>query len=176
MLYFQYREYERGGIMDQAYTSKDIVQMAVQAKHRGVELYLALARNSENYHVARLFMELAKDEQKHKHELEKWLEYLSGDQQEEAYPGEKALYLKALVDSNTYTCDTAQKQILEKTISEEAALQAGITFEKDFMLFLHDLKNHVVSDGESTIDSLLEDEVRHLGEIFKLKDNLEKTG
>ena len=159
--------------MEKTYTSKDIIQMAVQAKARGVKLYLLLARNSENYHVGQLFTELAKDEQKHKLQLEKWLDYLSGEEREEAYPGEKALYLKALVDANTFSCDNAEKQILEKTISEEEALQAGITFEKDFMLFLHDLKQQVAKGGESTIDSLIDDEARHLKEIFHLKEKLQ---
>jgi rubrerythrin len=160
--------------MDETYTSKDIIQMAVQAKDRGVKLYLVLARNSENYHVGRLFTEFAKDEQKHKLQLEKWLDYLSRDKREEAYPGERALYLRALVDANTFTCDNTEKQALEKTISEEEALQAGITFEKDFMLFLHDLKQHVVQEGENTIDSLIEDEIRHLREMFHLKEKIEK--
>jgi len=159
--------------MEETYTSKDIVQMAVQAKAKGVELYLALARNSENYHVGRLFMELAKDEQKHKLELEKWFDYLEGSKREEAYPGERALYLKALVDENAFHCDKAQKQVLETTVSEEEALQAGITFEKDFMLFLHDLKNHAEKNGESTIDSLIDDEMRHLKKMFHLKETLQ---
>ena len=159
--------------MDNAYTSKDIIQMAVQAKERGVELYLALARNSENYHVGRLFTEFAKDEQRHKLELERWLKYLSGDKLEEAYPGERALYLKALVDANAFHCDAAKEQALEKIIVEEQALAAGISFEKDFMLFLHDLKQHVVPEGESTIDSLIDDEVRHLSEMFHLREKIQ---
>lgn len=159
--------------MEKTYTSKDILQMAVQAKERGVELYLVLARNSENYHVGRLFTEFAKDEQKHKLELEKWLKYLSGDKLEEAYPGERALYLKALVDANTFDCDTAKKQALEKIIVEEQALAAGITFEKDFMLFLHDLKQHVIPEGESVVDSLIDDEIRHLSEMFRLKEKID---
>ncbi len=162
--------------MNNTYTSKDILQMAVQAKERGKELYLALARNSENYYVSKLFTELAKDEQKHKLELEKWFDYVSGDTPEEAYPGERALYLKALVDESAFNCDKATKQALEKTISEEDALHAGITFEKDFMLFLHELKQHVKDDAKSTIDSLLEEEIRHLGEMFHLKEKVEKGG
>jgi len=158
--------------MENEYTAKDVVQMAVQAKTRGVELYLALARNSENYHVGKLFMELAKDEEHHKLELRKWLEKLNAGKREEAYPGERALYLKALVDDGTFSCDAALKKALAKTISEEEALQAGITFEKDFMLFLHDLKHHAVPGGEETIDTLINDEIRHLSEIFRLKDEL----
>jgi len=160
--------------MDKIYTSKDIIRMAIQAKARGVELYLTLTRNSENYHVGRLFTEFAKDEQKHKIQLEKWLDSLKNDKREEAYPGERSLYLKALVDANTFDCDAAKKQALETTISEEEALKAGITFEKDFMLFLHDLKQHTARDGENTIDSLIDDEIRHLKEMFHLKEKIEK--
>lgn len=154
------------------YAAKDIIEMAVQAKTRGIELYLTLARNSGNYHVGRLFTELAKDEQKHKLKLEKWLKELGHDRREEAYPGERSLYFKALVDANMFHCDKAKKQALEKTINEEEALQAGISFEKDFLLFLHDLKQHVIASGETVIDSLIDDEVRHLNEMVHLKDKI----
>ena len=160
--------------MTETYTSKDVIKMAIQAKERGTELYLALARNSENFHVGQLFTELAKDEHRHKMELEKWMDELAPEKREEAYPGERSLYLKALVDASTFTCDEAKKQALETTISEEEALQAGITFEKDFMLFLHDLKQHVSADGGTTIDTLIDEEVKHLKEMFHLKDNIDK--
>lgn len=160
--------------MAETYNANDIVEMAVQSKAKGVELYMLLARNSENYHVSRLFAELAKDEQKHKVRLEKWLESLAGHKREEAYPGERALYLKALVDRNAYKCDRAKKQVLEKTISEEEALQAGISFEKDFMLFLHDLKRHAAKDGNDTIDSLIDDEIDLLREMFRISEKAGK--
>ena len=149
--------------------------MAIQAKGRGVELYLALARNSENYHVGQLFTEFAKDEHKHKVQIEKWLDELEAGQREEAYPGERSLYLKALVDAHTFNCSAAEKQVLEKTVSEEEALRAGITFEKDLMLFLHEMKQHALPQGESTIDSLIDDEINHLREMFHLKEKITKA-
>ena len=42
------------------------------------------------------------------------------------------------------------------------------------MLFLHDLKQHIDKEAESTIDSLIDEEIRHLKEIFHLKEKLEK--
>ena len=160
--------------MDTTYTSKEIIEMAIQAKEKGVELYMALARNSENYHVSQLFAEFAKDEEHHKLELKKWIEEFDVKRQEEAYPGEKALYLKAMVDAHAFNCDTVQKQLLGTTVSEEAALQAGITFEKDFMLFLHELKQHLAADEDAqTIDALLDDEARHLREMFNLKEKVD---
>ncbi|MFH1846003.1 MAG: ferritin family protein [Candidatus Omnitrophota bacterium] len=160
--------------MEKQYTAKDIAQMAVQAKNRGVDLYLTLARNSENYHVARLFVELAKDEEKHKLQLKKWLDRLMENKREEAYPGETALYLKALVDTSTFNCNSASKKALEKTINEEEALQAGITFEKDFMLFLHDLKHYADKEGDETIDLLIKDEMNHMSAIFELKEKIKQ--
>lgn len=156
--------------MGPAYTSKEIVEMAVQAKERGAELYLVLARNSENYHVGQFFTELAKDEHRHKMKLEKWLNDLGGEKREEAYPGERSLYLKALVDANTFVCDETKKRSMEKTISEEDALQAGINFEKDFMLFLHDLKRQVSAEAARTIDELIDEEICHLKDMFRMKD------
>ncbi len=152
------------------YTEKDILKMAIQAKQRGIDLYLILARNSENYHVGKLFTEFAKDEQHHKMRLEKWHDSIGDDGRSEAYPGEKALYLKALVDSSLYNCDMATTKALEKTVSEEDALQAGITFEKDFMLFLHDLKRNSAGGAEGIIDSLLDDEIKHLRGMFHLRE------
>lgn len=160
--------------MDNTYNSVDIVKMAIQAKARGVELYMALARNSDNYHVSNLFAGLAKEAQRYKIQLEKWLEELDDHKREEAYPGERALYLKALVDANTFNCDKAEKQALEKTISEEDALRAGITFKKDFMLFLHELKRHAGPDGSGTIDAIIEEEISHLKDMFHLEEKIKK--
>jgi rubrerythrin len=160
--------------MNQAFTSKDILEMSIQAKARGVELYLALAKNSSNYYVGKLFVELAKDEQRHKHELEKWLTKAKDKGRMEAYPGERSLFLKALVDENAFNCDETRKKMLETTISEEEALRAGINFEKDFMLFLHELKRHVSEKESAVIDKLIDEEIDHLKEIIKIKDKLEK--
>lgn len=160
--------------MDDTYNSKDIVKMAIQAKARGVELYMALARSSENYHVSNLFAELAKEAQRYKVQLEKWLEELDEHKLEEAYPGERAMYLKALVDANTFNCDKAKKQALEKTISEEDAISAGITFKKDFMLFMHELKHHAGPEGAGTIDTIIDEETTHLKDMFHLEEKMKK--
>ena len=154
------------------YTAKDVLEMAIQAKTRGVDMYMALARNSENYHVSQLFTQLAKDEQRHKLEIRKWMELLKDEKRTEAYPGERALFLKALVDENTFSCDRSTKKALETTISEEDALRAGIDFEKDFMLFMHDFRRHVAPEDTDVIDELIDEEVKHIREIFAIRDKI----
>lgn len=159
--------------MDKKYKAKEIIEMSIQAKTRSIELYLTLARNSENYHVGKLFTELAKSGQKSKLQLEKLLSSSNTIMDMEAYPGERTLYLKFVVDNNTFICDKTCKKTLEKTISEEEALQAGITFKKDFMLFLHELKSETTEDGKKTIDSIIEDEIDSLKLLFHLKEKID---
>lgn len=160
--------------MQEQYNSKDILEMVIHAKDKGVDLYMAFARSSENYHVSQLFVRLAKEEQHHKMELQRWLDKMVEKNSEEAYPGERALFLKSLVDENTFNCDEATKKTLEMTVCEEEALRAGINFEKDFMLFLHELKRQVVDGDEKIIDTLLDQEIGHIREIFNIKDKLAK--
>ena len=158
--------------MDEKYTSKDVLKMAIQAKARGVDMYMSLARSSENYHVAQLFAELAKDEQRHKLEISKWMESLKDEKREEAYPGERSLFLKALVDENTFNCGVMEKKTLETTVNEEDALRAGINFEKDLMLFMHELRRHVAREDYEIIDRLIDEEACHIREMFSIKDKL----
>ena len=157
---------------NEIYSAKEIIQIAIQAKVKAIELYLILARNSENYHVGKLFTEFAKSGQKYKMHLERILADIPTQKQEEAYPGERALYLKALVDANTFNCDKVMQKALELTISEEDALQAGINYKKDFMLFLHDLKHYADSDAGETIDLIIDEETKNLKELFHLNEKI----
>lgn len=157
---------------DQVYTPAEIVRMTIQAKQKAIDLYLLLARNSENYHVGRLFTELAKRGQKNKLALEKVFNTLNEDVKDEAYPGEKSLYLKALVDSKAFICDETEKKALEKTINEEEALQAGISFKKDLLLFLHEIRGQATEEGMETVDDLIQQEIASIREIFDIKDTI----
>jgi rubrerythrin len=159
--------------MEEKYTAKDILEMAVDAKAKGIGLYLSLAEASQNYHVGKLFLEWAKDEKKHKKELEKMLKKIKSAK-EEAYPGEVSLFLKALADENAFHCDGVCARALKTTISEKEAFKACISFEKDFALFLHSLRSEVVEADRKVVDSLIEDEMQHMKEMFAISNNLAK--
>jgi rubrerythrin len=162
----------KGEKMSVKYTSKDVLEMTIQAKGRGASLYMVLARGSENYHVSQLFAKLAHDEQRHKVSLQQWVGSLEASAQQEAYPGERSMFLKSLVDENTYSCTEVEQKAIESSINVYEALKAGINFEKDFMLFLYELKQCVKGDGKEIIDTLLDEETKHLREMFETKDKL----
>ena len=159
--------------MSEVIGGRVVLDLAIQAEEKGTELYKTLSRNSKNFHVSRIFKELAEDEEKHLEELRKWEKRVAPYQPPEAYPGEYILYIKAMADENTFKCDNACKRFLEIDLSETDALQAGITFEKDFIIFLHTLKKHVSKDGYKIVDKIIESEESHLKKLYALKKQID---
>jgi len=158
--------------MSDALSEREILDLAIKAEEKGVQLYRMLSKKSRNFHVSEVFKGLAKEEEKHADELKRWEEKIAPYQPAEAYPGEYALYIKAMADESTFKCDKACETFLETDISEEDALQAGITFEKDFILFLHTLKRHVRKGDERIVDTIIESEERHLKQLYALKKKI----
>ena len=155
--------------MDDALTGKEALELAIKAEEKGAALYKTLARNSKNFHVSRVFKQLADEEDKHIDELKKWDTSLTAYKPVEAYPGEYILYIKAMAEESTFKCDSACEKSLETDISEEDAIKAGINFEKDFIIFLHSIKKHIKKSEQSIVDSIISSEEGHLKKLYTLK-------
>lgn len=158
--------------MSEAIGGREILDLAIKAEEKGLELYKTLARNSRNFHVSRVFRKLAEEEGGHLDELKTWGEHMIPYKPKEAYPGEYILYIKAMADEFTFKCDRACERYLEANLSEEDALQAGVTFEKDFILLLHNLKRHMKEGGLKIADSIIKSEEGHLKKLYTMKKKI----
>ena len=155
-------------------SGREVLDLAIKAEERGAKLYKTLSENSRNFHVGEIFRELAEEEEKHTIKLKKLEKRIAPYKPKEAYPGEYILYIKAMADENTFKCDKACETFLEIDLSEEDAIQAGITFEKDFIVFLHSLKKHVKKTDSKIADSLIKEEEGHLKKLYALKKKIKK--
>jgi rubrerythrin len=151
---------------------REVLELAIQAEEKGSKLYKTLARKSKNFHVSQVFKELADEEDKHLEELKRLEDKFAPYEPVEAYPGEYVLYIKAMADESTFKCNKACEVFLETDVSEEDALQAGVTFEKDFILFLHNLKKHVNKDDAHIVDRIISSEEEHLKKLYTQKQKL----
>ena len=151
---------------------REVLDLAIEAEEKGARLYKTLAKNSKNFHVKEVFEQLARDEEEHLNDLKAWADKIVPYQPGEAYPGEYQLYIKAMAQESTFKCDTACQTFLETDINEKDAIQAGITFEKDFILFLHNLKNHVSKDDEPIVDKIVASEETHLKKLYTARNKL----
>ncbi len=158
--------------MSEAMGGREILDLAIKAEEKGLRLYKTLAKKSRNFHVSQVFKELADEEDKHLEELKKWGNRVVSYEPMEAYPGEYILYIKAMAEESTFKCDKACEKFLEQDLNEEDAIQAGITFEKDFILFLHNLKKHTKKSDYKIVDAIVESEESHLKKLYALRKKI----
>ncbi len=158
--------------MEDRLTGKEALELAIKAEEKGLLLYKTLARNSKNFHVSRVFKQLAEEESGHIEELNKWDQKIAAYKPIEAYPGEYVLYIKAMAEESAFKCDKVCEKSLEADINEEDAVNAGINFEKDFIIFLHNVKKHIKKGDEKIVDLIIESEEAHLKKLYTLREKI----
>ena len=158
--------------MTDIFGGREVLELAIQAEEKGEHLYRTLAKKSKNFHVREVFKELAADEERHIMDLRKLEDKFAPYEPVEAYPGEYLLYIKSMADESTFKCDKSCKTFLETDINEDDALQAGITFEKDFIIFLHSLRNHVNKADTKIVDMIIFAEEGHLKKLYAQKKKI----
>lgn len=86
----------------------------------------------------------------------------------ESYQGEFASYMKFVVDDMLYNQVSAQW--FAKNVKESiAAIQYGIGFEKDAILFFSELLKYMMGSNKEKIEELINEEKKHLIYLSELK-------
>lgn len=149
-------------------TGDEIIEIAMRLEERGEAFYKAAAEKAAEAEVKTLFEELAVQEQYHRRAFQQMgrgvVELaLSPEQwdQFQAYTG--ALLNQSLFDRP----DGALSQAVEAT-DEPNALQAALGFEKETLLFFHELRDVVRGPARQTMDRIIEEERRHIQRLSGL--------
>jgi rubrerythrin len=143
-------------------TGDEIIEIAVGLEERGEAFYNAAAEQATRAEVKALFEELAVQERYHRRAFQQMgrgvVELaLSPEQwdQFQAYTG--ALLQQSLFDRP----EGALSQAVEAT-DEQNALKAALGFEKETLLFFHELREAVKGPARQTMDRIIEEERRHI--------------
>jgi rubrerythrin len=143
-------------------TGDEIIEIAVRLEERGETFYTAAAKKTSNADVKALFEDLAVQEQYHRRAFQQMgrgvVELaLSPEQwdQFQAYTG--ALLRQTFFDK----AEGALSRSVE-AIDEQDALQAALGFEKETLLFFHELRNLVKGPAQQTVDRIVEEERQHI--------------
>lgn len=155
--------------MGMLFAGSEVVDICIEIEKNGATFYHGLAESAKEEEVRKLAFYLEGEEKKHRATFEKLRSTLKGYQPVESYPGEYELYMKALADERVFTSDTVVKEMAEKVESDVEGLTIAIGFEKDSILFLHEMHNLVPESEYGTIDVLMEEEKSHLRQLSELK-------
>jgi rubrerythrin len=156
-----------------SFAGKEVLELAIKIEQNGVTFYKSLADRATNSQISEVFSQLAQEEQDHISTLKEWLDKLAERETTESYPEEYGAYMKNLADESAYQCDTACQSLVSKAATELETIQVGLFFEKDFLLFLYEMRDFVTQADMSIIDSLIKEEKQHLIQLLRLKKNME---
>lgn len=158
--------------MGNLFSASEIVEIGIQIEKNGRDFYNGVLKVSKEPKPQEIFTFLRGEEEKHIKRFENLLSQVKKYEPSEAYPGEYFAYLKALSEGYVFTKANKGAEIASKIKTSSEAIDKGIGFEKDSILFYHEMKRFVLEGEQKVIDKLIEEEQEHLRKLTELKKNL----
>ncbi|MFA4947374.1 MAG: ferritin family protein [Candidatus Krumholzibacteriia bacterium] len=150
----------------------EIVKIGIEKEKKRRDFYaLAAERFKGEKELGELFSRLRDWEIEHIRKFEAIRDGVKKAQYTESYPGETEGYMDALVDSDLYAKITPEKfdEIVKTPVD---ALDRGIGFEKDAILFFGRLANFIDPASREIVDLLIKEEQQHMIYLFNMKKEM----
>ena len=158
--------------MANIFAGSEIVEIGIQIEKNGRDFYNILTKNSKDKKAGDMFKLLAGEEEKHIVMFSKMLNSVQKYEPQETYPGEYFAYMNALASEYVFTRKDKGAEIAKQIKSDREAVETGIRFEKDSILFYFGIKESVPVDDQRIINELIVQEKDHLRQLTDLKKNL----
>jgi len=158
--------------MGNIFAGSEIVEIGIQIEKNGRDFYNTLASQSKNQKAKDIFKYLAGEEEKHILVFQKILSNVEKYEPPESYPGEYFAYMNALASEYVFTQKDKGKEIAQSIKTDKEAVDLGIGFEKDSIIFYGGMKKVVPEYNHKIIDELIAQEQNHLRQLSDLKKSL----
>ncbi len=150
----------------------EIVEIGIEKEKKRRDFYaLAADRFKGEKELGDLFARLRDWEVEHIRKFEGIRDGMKKAQYTESYPGETEGYMDALVDSDLYAKITPERfaEIVKTPVD---ALDRGIGFEKDAILFFNQLARFVEPANREVVEILIKEEQQHMIYLFNMKKEM----
>lgn len=150
----------------------EIVEIGIEKEKKRRDFYaLAAERFKGQKELGELFARLRDWEVEHIRKFEEIRDSVKKAQYTESYPGETEAYMDALVDSDLYAKITPDRfaEIVKTPLD---ALDRGIGFEKDAILFFGQLARFIDPASQEIVDRLIKEEQQHMLYLFTMKKGM----
>ena len=143
-------------------TGDEIIEIAARLEERGEAFYTAAAEGANSDSIKALFEDLAVQEEYHRRAFQQ----MGRDLVEVALSPEQwdefQAYTGALLQQNFFDKPGGALARAAGALDEREALQAALGFEKETLLFYHEVRDAVRGPGQQTVDRIIQEEKRHL--------------
>ncbi len=160
--------------MDPIYFSgKELIEIALRVEENGWSFYHEAEKGAENEETKSLFNYLAGQELKHIEDFKRLYKLVKEERTRESvdltYDEEIALYLKALADSKVFTDPGEGFRRARALKDDREAIEVAIGFEKDSLLFYHEMSKIIREEDKKIVESLIAQEREHLLKLNEIK-------
>jgi rubrerythrin len=161
-----------GALVSNILQPAEIVDIGIEKEKKRRDFYALAAEHFKGEKdLADLFARLRDWEEEHIRKFQEIRDTVSKAQYTESYAGETEAYMQALVDSDLYSEITPEKfASMVKTAAE--ALDMGIRFEKDAILFFSGLSRFAGEQVKKITTQLIEEEQQHMLFLFNMKKEM----
>lgn len=159
--------------MGNIFAGSEIVELGIQIEKNGRDFYSALAKKSKNQKAAEVFKYLAAEEEKH---IKVFQEILSKTEKYEPAgldADEYFAYMNALASEYVFTQKDKGEEIAKTIKTDLEAVNMGIGFEKDSIIFYQGIKKVVQDYDVKIVDELVKQEESHLRQLLDLKAKIQ---
>lgn len=155
--------------MPNIFNAAEVIDMGIEKEKKRRDFYGFAASAFKDKELKDLFAKLRDWEETHIKKFTEIRNSIEEDEASESFPGELASYIRYAVDDILYKQVTAQ-WFADNIKSELAAIQYGIGFEKDAILFFDELLRYMNPYHKEKIQALINEEKKHLVYLSELKE------
>lgn len=155
--------------MERSFSGCEIVELGVQIENSGRDFFGDMAKKANDAGARKVFAHLSEEDARHAEVFRKIFDEKCVYKPQGAFPEEYFAYMKALVGDYVAAGAGRAKEMEEAVSDERSALEAGIQYVKDAILFYESVKALVAGKDRSTIDELIREEKAHLARLGELR-------
>jgi len=154
--------------MPNVFNAAEAIDMGIEKEKKRRDFYALCALKFKEKDLKDLFTSLRDWEEKHIEKFTGIRNSIEESEIGESYQGEFAAYLKATVDDMLYKQVTTE-WFTENVKKPATAIDYGIGFEKDAILFFNELLKYMTPYHKEKVQELIDEEKKHLIFLSELK-------
>jgi rubrerythrin len=149
----------------------EIVDLGIEKEKKRRDFYGMCAKQFTDEQLISLFKQLRDWEDAHIKKFSDMRNTLEDSQAQDSYPGELSQYMQSLVDDRLYAVVTPD-EFSRKVTTPIEAVQFGISFEKDAILFFNELNLYTIEAQKKVVGQLIQEEKQHIVFLAAMRENL----
>lgn len=158
--------------MGNIFAASEIVELGIQIEKNGRDFYNVLCRQAKHPFAAELFKFLSQEEEKHIQVFRGILEKTEKYEPPQIYADEYVAYMNALAGEYVFTRKNKGEGIAKGIKTDKEAVELGIGFENDSIIFYEGMKKAVPEYSLVVVDELIRQEQGHLRQLTDLKKKI----